>query len=70
MYLCGYGKMDKSTPMVILTRVILSFPLCAGEAAQEMSRDLYIGKKNHKTPPKQQQNPKKPALPYLIRSVF
>lgn len=48
MYLCAYGKMGKSTPMVILARVILSFSLCAGEAAQKMSRDLYIGKKTPK----------------------
>lgn len=33
MYLYGYDKMGESTPMLIL-----SFPLCAGEAAQKISR--------------------------------
>lgn len=61
MYLYGYDKMGKSTPMAILSRVILSFPLCAGEAAQKSSRDLYIGKKKKKQPT---------SLPYLARSVF
>lgn len=49
MYLYGYDKMGKSTPMVILSRVILSFPLCTGEAAQKSSRDLYIGEKKKPT---------------------
>lgn len=78
VYLCGYCKIGKSTPTIILTRVILSFSLCAGEAVQEMSRDSYIGVKKQpttqtkkpKTPQNNNNNHQKTTLPYLTRSVL
>lgn len=38
--------MGKSAPMVILTKVILSLPLHAGDAVQREIRDVYMGKKH------------------------